>query len=95
MKLNIPHCGQKLELINGRDVLMEIIEKSWFKRRKPTQEPRPVDIRLDEFEQVHNHLCMMYVKFDNGAEAEFVARVIYNDMQDEWIVDAGHVAVRL
>ena len=74
---------------------MEIIEKSWFKRRRPTPEPKPVDIRLDEFEQVHNHLCMMYVKFDNGAEAEFVARVIYNDMQDEWIVDGGHVAVRL
>lgn len=74
---------------------MEIIKKSWFKRRKPTQEPEAVEVELEDYKQEHNHLCKMHVVYDNGERATYVARVVYNDLRDEWIVDGANVAVKL
>lgn len=74
---------------------MKIIEKSWYKRRRPEKELKAVDVVLENYIQEHNHLCDMHVTYEDGSKATYIARVIYNDMRDEWIADGMHVAVRL
>jgi len=72
---------------------MNIIPKSWSKRRAHTKDPVVVDVRLENYKQQYNHICKMHVTYEHGNKATYIARVIYNEPKEEWIVDGGHVAI--
>lgn len=39
----------------------EIIQKSWFKRRRFVPEPKPVNVTIDDFRLRDNSYCNMHV----------------------------------
>ena len=59
---------------------------SWFKRRPPTPEPRPIDVEIENIELVNNSYCDMKVTYDDGEIFEFNGRVSHNDIKDVWAV---------
>ncbi|TQV72245.1 hypothetical protein FLL45_18680 [Aliikangiella marina] len=73
----------------------EIIEKSWSKRRKLDEQVEITDIEFKDFAKVHNHFCKMIVTYSDGKSERLVARVVYSDINQHWIVDGMSVAVRL
>lgn len=73
----------------------EIIKKSWSKRRSLDQELSIINIQFDNFIKEHNHFCKMSVSYSNGKKETLIARVIYNEIKQHWIVDGMNVAVRL
>lgn len=75
--------------------MFEVIQKSWSKRRIHTKTPVPVDVRLEDYKKEHNHFCKMHVVYADGEKATYIARVIYSELNDNWIVDGMHVAVRI
>ena len=72
---------------------MKIIEQSWAKRRTPEKQNKPINVRLTNYKAEQNHFCDMHVVYEDGTEATYIARVIRNDIKDQWIVDGMHVAV--
>ncbi len=58
----------------------------WFKRRIPTQDPRPVKVEIENIELVLNSRCKMIVEFDDGNVYEFDGRVQHNEIKDTWTV---------
>jgi hypothetical protein len=63
-----------------------IRDLSWFKRRLPTEEPRPIDVEITNIELVNNSYCDMKVTYDDGNVYEFNGRVSHNDVKDAWTV---------
>ena len=59
---------------------------SWYKRRLPTPEPRPVHVEIENIELVNNSYCDMKVTYDDGNVYEFTGRVSHNDIKDAWTV---------
>lgn len=59
---------------------------SWFKRRSPTPEPRPIDVEIENIELVNNSYCDMKVTYDDGNVYEFNGRVSHNDIKDTWTI---------
>ena len=77
-------------------MIFEIIEKDWFKRREPNKIKRKVlEVRIPDYKQEQNHFCDMFVTYDDGTEAKYIARVIYNKINDYWTVDGMHVSVKV
>lgn len=74
---------------------VEIIEKSWYKRRLPTDEPKAISVELDGFEYVTDHFCKMIVTYDDNKTETLIARVIFNKLTQQWAVDGMKVAVRI
>lgn len=72
---------------------IEIIERSWFKRRLPKQEPKAVLVELVNYRQEDNHFCTMIVTFDDGNVKQLIGRVIQNKIKGHWTVDGMEVAV--
>ncbi|MCP4437536.1 MAG: hypothetical protein GY810_01140 [Aureispira sp.] len=68
------------------------IEKSWYKRRIPEKKQEIIDIQVVDFRKEYNHLCNLIVKYKAAPTATYVSRVIYDR---GWIVDGGHVSVRI
>lgn len=73
----------------------EVIRKSWSKRRKLDQQKEIENIDFEEFKKEHNHFCKMKVYFSDGTKESLLARVIFNEIKQHWIVDGLSVAVRL
>ena len=74
---------------------MKIIEKSWYKRRRPEEENKVRSVRVPDYKKEHNHICDMHVIYEDGTETTYIARVLHNEIKDEWIVDGMHVAVKM
>ncbi|RKZ47392.1 MAG: hypothetical protein DRQ58_06800 [Gammaproteobacteria bacterium] len=74
---------------------MKVIEKSWAKRRIPEKEKKVINVRIPDYKQEQNHFCDMHVEYEDGTKATYIARVIHNEIKDEWIVDGMHVAVKI
>jgi len=64
-----------------------IREMSWFKRRTPAAEPKPVSIVVTSLELVSNHSCEMVATYDNGKTYQLGARVQRNDIKGTWTVN--------
>lgn len=64
----------------------EIRQMSWSKRRKHTIDSRKIkNVVLDGFKKIENTFCGMKVIYENET-IELNARVIYNEIQDYWVV---------
>lgn len=63
----------------------EIRQLSWSKRRNHSEEKEALKVSLIGFEKKPNHFCKMIVNYDDE-EVELNARVIYNEIQDYWVV---------
>lgn len=72
---------------------IEIIERSWFKRRLPKPEPKATSVELIDYRQEDNHFCTMIVSFDDGTTKSLIGRVIQNKIKGHWTVDGMEVAV--
>lgn len=77
------------------DYGFEIIAKSWAKRRRFTQLPKPVHVQIPDFKLKENFYCNMIVQYDDGNEKEYFSRVIRNHITGQWTVDGMHVAVKV
>ena len=76
----------------------QVRQMDWFKRRLPTPEPKPVFATVDGFQKKLGHTCNMMTTYDDGQVIEMTgARVIHNDIKDEWSVQGmdgkGHMCV--
>lgn len=65
---------------------LKVRELSWFKRREPTKEIRPVSVEVDNLQLVENHRCEMIVLYDNGIKYTLSGRVSQNDITGKWTV---------
>ena len=73
-----------------------IIEKDWYKRRKPNQvAAKPIAVTVPDYQPIHNQLCHMHVDYDDGSQKELIARVLLNQITEQWTVDGMLVAVRV
>ncbi|MCP3428858.1 gamma-glutamylcyclotransferase family protein [Opacimonas viscosa] len=77
------------------DYHFEIIAKSWAKRRRFTQLPKPVHVQIPDFKLKENFYCNMIVQYDDGNEKEYFSRVLRNHITGQWTVDGMHVAVKV
>ena len=68
------------------------MEKSWFKRRTPRPEPKPVKVEIPDYKQIKNHFCNMYVTYDDGSTKRLLSRVVQNHIKKHWIVDGMEVS---
>lgn len=59
---------------------------SWFKRRIPTPEPKPVDVEIDDLQLKENHRCNMTVTYDDGNVYKLTGRVNQNEVKKTWAV---------
>lgn len=74
----------------------EIIEKDWYKRRAPDQKSKvPVHVDIPDFKMEANHMCKMFVTYDDNSQKALLARVIQNQITKQWTVDGMEVAVRV
>jgi len=69
-----------------------IREMSWFKRRTPTPEPKPVAVEVTGLVLESNHACEMLATYDDGNKYLLGARVHRNDIKGTWTVQGldGH-----
>lgn len=72
-----------------------VIQPSWAKRRKCDPLPQVLSVELIEFKKIHNHFCKMRVVYCNLSEESLIARVIYDPVKQDWLVDGMKVAIRL
>lgn len=70
---------------------------SWFKRRKPTPEPKAIKVELIGLELRKNHECIMIATYNDGNTYELGARVHENEIKKTWSVQGldanGHSVV--
>jgi len=72
------------------------IKKDWFKRRAPDKIKKVfVSAEVPDYKQEHNHMCRMHVTYADGEVCSYISRVIYNKLNNTWIVDGMHVTVRV
>ncbi|MET1255214.1 hypothetical protein [Aliikangiella maris] len=73
----------------------EIMTKSWSKRRVQDKTEKIKSVFLADFLKQHDHFCYMHVEYENGNSEKLIARVIFNEIKQHWIVDGMKVAIRL
>ncbi len=64
----------------------KIRELSWYKRREPTKEAKPVSVEVEDLQLVDNHMCKMRATYDDGNIYDLTARVCLNDIKGIWTV---------
>jgi hypothetical protein len=64
-----------------------IQQLSWYKRRKPGDQPQPVSIEVPDFKPEANHFCAVHVQFDNGDHVSLSGRVTQNPISGAWMVN--------
>lgn len=64
---------------------LTIRNMSWFKRREPTVESKPVSVEVDDLQQVVNHKCKMHVLYDDDITYNLDAVVQVNHV-GKWTV---------
>lgn len=65
---------------------LKIRELSWFKRREPTKEIKPVSVEVEDLQLIQNHRCDMHVLYDDGVTYTLNGRVSQNDITGKWTV---------
>ncbi|GAA5134426.1 hypothetical protein [Thalassotalea piscium] len=76
--------------------MFNIIEKEWYKRETSTgQYITPVHVVIPDYQQVHNHICNMVVSYSDGSTKSLIARVLFNEFNNQWTVDGMEVAVKV
>ena len=72
-------------------------EMSWYKRRIPKPEPKPVSATVDDFQKKPYHDCEMVATYDDGNVYTLNARCHHNDIKDVWSIQGldnmGHSVV--
>lgn len=59
--------------------IFEIMQQSWYKRRRPdTNPPNVISFEVSNFKLINNHYCDVWVKFDDGTVHNLTARVSLN-----------------
>jgi hypothetical protein len=73
---------------------------SWCKRRSPDKKNDIVSFEVIGFKKENNHMCHIEVKYENGDEKRYLARVIhkipkpfFTEQREKWLIDGMHVAV--
>ena len=69
------------------------MEKSWYKRRTPTPEPKAIKVEVPDYKQIKNHFCKMHITYDDGLTEVLLGRVLQNHIKKHWIVDGMKVSV--
>ena len=81
-------------MMSDSQVQFTIIDRQWYKRRQPSaQQVQPVSVVIPDYQAIHNHFCTMVVSYSDGSEKSLIARVIYNQLNEQWTVDGMEVAV--
>ncbi|GHF01976.1 hypothetical protein [Thalassotalea profundi] len=76
--------------------MFKIIEKDWYKRRSPSGEDiSPVHVAIPDYQEIHNHICNMVVSYSDGSTKALIARVLFNEFNNQWIVDGMEVVVKV
>lgn len=76
--------------------MFKIIEKDWYKRRTPAgKEISPVHVAIPDYQKTHNHICNMVVSYSDGSTKALIARVLFNEFNNQWSVDGMEVAVKV
>ena len=65
---------------------LEIRTLSWYKRREPTKEIQPVEVRVEDLQLIQNHYSTMHVLYDDGNWYELNGRVCQNDITGKWTI---------
>ncbi len=65
---------------------LKIRTQSWYKRREPTKEIQPIEVKVEDLQLVSNHKCVMQVLYDDGNWYELGGRVSQNDITGKWTV---------
>lgn len=63
-----------------------IQQLDWYKRRKPSEAPKPVSVEVPDFRKEVNHFCDIQVIFDTGGVAMLKGRVTQNPITGIWSV---------
>ncbi|KKL14965.1 hypothetical protein LCGC14_2510370 [marine sediment metagenome] len=58
----------------------------WFKRRLPTVEAQPVEVKIPEIQLEENFKCDMIVTYDDGNVLTLSGRVNQNDVKETWAI---------
>jgi len=66
---------------------------SWFKRRQPTIQLKPVSATIPDYKQERDHFCTMHVTYEDGSKKTYNSRVLQNPVTKKWCVDGMHVIV--
>lgn len=64
----------------------KIREMSWFKRRIPTPEPKPISVQILDIKLIENHRCDMIVTYDDGNTFTLSGRVNQNQIKKIWAI---------
>ena len=64
----------------------KIRDTSWFKRRDPVEEIKPVTVTVSNLELTNNHMCEMLATYDDGNTYKLSARVNQNPITEKWTV---------
>ena len=59
---------------------------SWFKRREPTQDIKPVSVTVDNLKLEQNCYCEMKVLYSDDNVYTFDGRVSQNDITGKWTI---------
>lgn len=65
---------------------LTIREMSWYKRRLPTQDPKPISVQIPDIRLINNHRCDMIVEYDDGNTHTLSGRVNLNDVKNVWAI---------
>ena len=72
----------------------QIIPKNWYKKKRLTgEEVKPVHVAIPNYQAIHDHTCTMITSYSDGTLKRLKARVLYNDLSQQWTVDGVEVAV--
>jgi len=64
----------------------KIRQMDWFKRRLPTVEARPIEVKIPELLLEENFKCDMIVTYDDGNVLTLSGRVNQNDVKKTWAI---------
>lgn len=76
--------------------MFKIIEKDWYKRRSASgKDISPVHVAIPDYKEIHNHICNMVVSYSDGSTKALIARVLFNEFNNQWVVDGMEVVVKV
>jgi len=56
---------------------------------------KAISVSIPDYQEVHNHICTMDVTYNDRSIKSLIARVIYNNLTNDWIVDAKALVVNV
>lgn len=70
-----------------------MIERNWYKRRYLVPDPEVTSFEVKGYQQIENHFCKVYFKYDDGTGSTMTGRVIQNKIKGHWTIDCMHHAL--